>query len=395
MPVVRSEESKAEYGFDIVDPRQQKYKPTVLPEPESKPKAAGNATGTAIHLEEDLSTDHNWREKLQNEDEGDYTRLRLMEDEESEEVHMRTKYLFDEDKAMTPLSQMQATKELLTEGQRIAYVGLCALVARGMIREMGRGWVMTKRDKLRGKGSDEPEVVESGRLWMLKIMAKLYQHMDLSPDGKYLHLCVRVFADSSSEQRMIDSLAEHGVTPEDLAPSLMTTHTIANPEYDEAEARRQEDMQQDSLENVIETENKTGQSISGDRALDAKAIEARFEKAAPNEGDIPKADLAQPSPSYQESDNDEADIADLVGTVTLEDTGSGTATPKPERTSAEVARQHPPVVSAEEQKAENPLALGRALPGVSTTLSKTDKNVTLDIRWTVVSGTVAGRPYSC
>jgi hypothetical protein len=184
MPVVRSEESQAVYGFDIVDPRQQKYKPAALPEPESKPKAAGNATGTAIHLEEDLSTDHNWREKLKAEDEGDYTRLRLMEDEESEEVHMRTKYLFDEDKAMTPLSQMQATKELLTEGQRIAYVGLCALVAREMIREMGRGWVMTKRDKLRGKGSNEPEVVESGRLWMLMIMAKLYQHMDLSPDGE-------------------------------------------------------------------------------------------------------------------------------------------------------------------------------------------------------------------
>lgn len=194
---------------------------------------------------------------------------------------------------------------------------------------------------------------------------------------------------------MIDSLAEHGVTPEDLAPSLMTTHTIVNPEYDEAEARRHEDMQQDSLENVVEGENKTGKDVSGDPALDAKAIEARFEKAASNEGDAPKAGLAQPSSTYQESDNDEADIADLVGSVTLEGSRSGTATPKPERISAEAAHQHTPVASAEEQKAENPLAMGKALPGVSTTLSKTDKNVTLDIRWTVVSGTVAWRLYSC
>jgi len=33
---------------------------------------------------------------------------------------------------MTPLSQMQATKDLLTEAQRIAYVGLCLLTSREM-----------------------------------------------------------------------------------------------------------------------------------------------------------------------------------------------------------------------------------------------------------------------
>jgi hypothetical protein len=38
---------------------------------------------------------------------------------------------------------------------------------------------------------------------------------------------------------MIESLAMHGVQPMDLVPSLMTTHTVSNPEYDPAEARRQ------------------------------------------------------------------------------------------------------------------------------------------------------------
>jgi len=37
---------------------------------------------------------------------------------------------------------------------------------------------------------------------------------------------------------MIESLAENGVQAIDLVPSLMTTHTVANPEYDSAEARR-------------------------------------------------------------------------------------------------------------------------------------------------------------
>ena len=100
---------------------------------------------------------------------------------------MRTKYLFDEDKAMTPLSQMQATKELLTEGQRVAYVGLCQLIARRMVRDMGRGWEGVKvKGATRGKGKERADLpaVESGKVWMLKIMARLYQHMELERDGE-------------------------------------------------------------------------------------------------------------------------------------------------------------------------------------------------------------------
>lgn len=40
---------------------------------------------------------------------------------------------------------------------------------------------------------------------------------------------------------MIESLAEHGVQPADLVPSLMTTHTVANPEYDPAQAKAKAD----------------------------------------------------------------------------------------------------------------------------------------------------------
>ena len=43
-----------------------------------------------------------------------------------------------------------------------------------------------------------------------------------------------------AEQKMIQNLALHGVIPEDLVPALMTTHTVANPEYDPAEAKRQQ-----------------------------------------------------------------------------------------------------------------------------------------------------------
>lgn len=178
MPVIRST-GNAPAGFDSEDdPRKRKHLPPVRIDENDDKEGGGNATGAALELAPDVTTEHTWKDKA-DQDESDYTRLRLFEDEESEEVHMRTKYLFDDDKAMTPLSQMQATKEMLTEGQRIAYVGLSALVAREMILDMGRGLPPAKKGK-----DEETGVVGSGRLWMLKIMARLYQHMNLNADGE-------------------------------------------------------------------------------------------------------------------------------------------------------------------------------------------------------------------
>ncbi|EGG11602.1 uncharacterized protein MELLADRAFT_41966 [Melampsora larici-populina 98AG31] len=111
---------------------------------------------------------------------------------------MRTQYLFDDERGMTPLNQMQQTKTLLTEGQRIAYVGLCRLVMKEMIQALKRG------------GHDEmAPAVESMSHWSTKIISRLYQHMDVEP----------------KEQQMIEQLAEHGVSADDLVPSLITTHT--------------------------------------------------------------------------------------------------------------------------------------------------------------------------
>ncbi|WVR03918.1 hypothetical protein IAU60_000917 [Kwoniella sp. DSM 27419] len=229
MPVVRSEDNPL--GLDEEDQRKFHYRaPDRLDDASDRDRATGtggNATGTHLEVEADTLLTESWRDKI-SQDESDYTRLRLDEDEESEEVAMRTKYLFDEDKAMTPLSQMQATKNLLTEGQRIAYVGLCQLIARQMIRDMGRGWEGYKAKRklgLKGKKGEVP-VVENGQLWMLKIMARLYQHMELTRD----------------EQRMIESLAEHGVDPSDLVPALMTTHTVNNPDFD-PKAKARADLQ--------------------------------------------------------------------------------------------------------------------------------------------------------
>ncbi|PBK93585.1 hypothetical protein ARMGADRAFT_1012417, partial [Armillaria gallica] len=117
MPVVREDELKG--GLDEEDQKRYHYVPS------AKGINAANAIGT-IDVD-DLGNE--WRLKIDH-NENEYTRLRVREEDENDDVHLRTRYLFDEDKAMTPLSQMQATKNLLTEAQCIAFVGLCSLTSR-------------------------------------------------------------------------------------------------------------------------------------------------------------------------------------------------------------------------------------------------------------------------
>ena len=164
MPVIRQDDFAN--GLDEEDQKKYHY---VAPS-KTLDGSKGNATGNLIDFD-----DHGneWRSKLDhNEDE--YTRLRLDEDEDAEDVHLRTKYLFDEDKAMTPLNQMQATKNLLTEAQRIAYVALCALA----IKEMTARLKNVKSKILK-------PAIGSLELWGLKILGRLYYHMELATSGSH------------------------------------------------------------------------------------------------------------------------------------------------------------------------------------------------------------------
>lgn len=135
---------------------------------------------------------------------------------------------------------------------------------------------------------------------------------------------------------MIESLAEHGVSALDLVPALMTTHTVANPEYDPVEAKRKD--AEEALSHHLEPEpapEDSGESY-----------------------DITSA--AEPIPRPQN----------------LEPVQTAHLTPKQQyknihlQTTANVMEPLTPTVTS--------------IPGVSTSLSATDANVTLDIRWTVL-----------
>ena len=175
MPIVK-EDTEAS-GLDEEDYKKYHYRTPV------KAADAGNARGDLIDI-----GDHGtgWRSK-RDQNESEYTRLRVKEEDDADEVHLRTRYLFDEDKAMTPLSQMQATKDLLTEAQRIAYVGLCALTTKEMLDSLS---------KLGGK--EVKPAAEQLNLWALKILGRLYYHMELETAGIccFLTRCAVSLADN-------------------------------------------------------------------------------------------------------------------------------------------------------------------------------------------------------
>lgn len=113
-----------------------------------------------------------------------YTRVYDDEDAQSAtSMDENTSYLFketeDDEASRSPLSQMQATKDLLTEGQRIAYVGVCKLAMVEMAAEAGRGGGGGKSVK-----KELGWAKESMKMWSQKMMVRLYMHMDISPAGE-------------------------------------------------------------------------------------------------------------------------------------------------------------------------------------------------------------------
>ncbi|KAJ3925778.1 MAG: hypothetical protein NXY57DRAFT_979385 [Lentinula lateritia] len=260
MPIVHTDELRG--GLDEEDQRRYHYR--VNESGISEGNEVGNATGTTLDTDEygyrwranpmQSKTSSTTTEQHSFTTESNYTRLRHVEEdwEESPSVVATSRYLFhdhyaleergssggygladDDGKAITPLSQMQQTKGLLSESQRIAYVGLCAVVIQDMIHEVsveetvkvkqGDGEVKVIPKKVKGRDGVVRGVVKkelrgavgSMEVWALKILGRLYYHIGVEPP----------------EQRMIESLSEHGVQPGDLVPPLVEMKEVVNPEW--------------------------------------------------------------------------------------------------------------------------------------------------------------------
>lgn len=143
---------------------------------------------------------------------------------------------------------------------------------------------------------------------------------------------------------MIESLSQHGIRPTDLAPSLVTTHTIPNPSYN---PRR------------------------------AKAL-AKESAAAPSPSPPPATAPAPPC---------DAPAAPDSNTPVLTDPNSAAQVELPAEPSTGTLPSVPQAsLDAVPQGAHHPHVPGPTptLEGVTTEISDALKTITLDIRWTVL-----------
>lgn len=147
-----------------------------------------------------------------------YTRVQLDEDAQSaNSLDEDTSYLFRDaggnsaafegEELRDSLSQLQATKDLLNETQKIAYVGVVRLAIHHMALEL------MKVPKTKATRKTIQDAVDSLRKWGQAMMGRLFMHMEID----------------SAEQIMIEQLAEHGVQPADLVRPLMQNARVKNP----------------------------------------------------------------------------------------------------------------------------------------------------------------------
>ncbi|KAI6781030.1 putative membrane protein-like protein [Emericellopsis cladophorae] len=242
-----------------------------------------------------------------------YTRVQMDDDVQSaNSMDDNTNYLFKDggykgttmaedadDDARDAVGQMQATKDLLTEGQRVAYVGVVRLEIAQLVKESEQ---LESTRKIRKEVSMS---AENTKMWAQKMMIRLYAHMDIS----------------EAEQIMIEQLAEHGVVPADLVPALHANARVKNPmaeqedddkgeqktEKDESdppqdvaaeESQKQEDVAQDTLTQEGEETNRPTEQ--GD--MNDKPDEEWSSKRPMTPTDEP---VAEPPPPYGAHEQDE------------------------------------------------------------------------------------------
>lgn len=221
-----------------------------------------------------------------------YTRVQLDEDAQSAtSMDENTSYLFkegagntlgaDDEEQRDPLAQLQATKDLLTEGQRIAYVGVTRLIIFQMVK-----W-LESLPHTKGTKKILAAALESTTKWGQQIMVRLYKHMDID----------------SAEQLMIEQLAEHGVQPADLVPPLMHNARVSNPLAEDPTSPRPSTTSVDTANRQDEKSRSSVSIASADEKSTPCSPPPPYEEKESND-DLPEARIPSQMPTSDKIDID-------------------------------------------------------------------------------------------
>ncbi|KAL5359727.1 hypothetical protein BJX96DRAFT_61503 [Aspergillus floccosus] len=218
-----------------------------------------------------------------------YTRVQLDDDAESvNSLDEDTSYLFKESAATAAgiedeelrdaTSQLQATKDLLTESQRIAYVGVVRLSIYQMTRDI------EKAPQTRGTRKTRQKCIDSTRKWGQGMMARIFSHMEID----------------AAEQVMIEQLAEHGVEPSDLVRPLMQNARVQNPL-----ANEKEDAPKNSISSTASPSSKDAGRGSLSTDLDRSSMSSAPPPYEMHEGeDLPEVKTPSQMPTSAKIDID-------------------------------------------------------------------------------------------
>ncbi|RMZ12445.1 hypothetical protein D0862_02639 [Hortaea werneckii] len=223
-----------------------------------------------------------------------YTRVQVDDDAQSAtSMDEHTAYLFKDggmaqntlldeegdEEARDVVGQMDTTKNLLTEAQKFAYVGVVRLAINEMVA------FAESLERTKGTKKLVDIMAEGTKMWGQKMMVRLYLHMDVS----------------EQEQVMLEQLAEHGVRADDLTPALMANARVKNPQGGYSTNGSKENL------------DSGRQSSAGVRSSTASFRESKTNTPATNSGagtpslssdpgtpQLPEEDPAEPPPAYEE-----------------------------------------------------------------------------------------------
>ncbi len=140
-----------------------------------------------------------------------YTRVAadMEENKLTTEIGEHTEFLFDNEEGETrnTTDQLHVTKEMLTDDEKIAYVGLTKVAIVELATELAQ--LHGSRNISKKMARSFSEMAH----WSKIIMDRLYNHMGLTPE----------------EQQMVEKLSAHGIEPSDLAKYLKKTSHVKNP----------------------------------------------------------------------------------------------------------------------------------------------------------------------
>ncbi|KAI8365787.1 hypothetical protein BD560DRAFT_401738 [Blakeslea trispora] len=142
--------------------------------------------------------------------------------------------------------RIQETKDVFTETQKIAYVGLCYLTSLEVVHDF--------------EGKDFTDARMSASNWQRKIMRMLYVHMDISPDGKPFSFYFWSENPRTQAQiieiKMIESLSKHDILPTDLVHQFTSQGETAEVQLDDLNTKPTTDEEKKALESERNEPNK-------------------------------------------------------------------------------------------------------------------------------------------